>query len=165
MRRGGRAAPAERASATNLEGFQNFARAFARSAEGPTEGAPAPQGTSASELDRRFARSLFGKWTLDILVLLGSDRPLGFGEIRAKLKKISSRILSAKLRQLESHGLVYREVLPTRPPRVLYGLTERGMTVARMGEPVLHYLRYAGAGTGPRRARSPVPSTRGTGAR
>lgn len=100
------------------------------------------QGAGVAQLNLRVARSIFGKWSLEILVLLVTEREMGFGELRKVLKGISSRILSAKLKQLESSGLLRRQVLSTRPPRVLYGLTERGLTVTRLGEPVLLYLRF-----------------------
>jgi len=66
----------------------------------------------------------------------------GFERLRKTLPGISSRILSAKLKTLEELGLVERKVLATRPPRVNYELTEKGITVAKLGEPVLLYLRY-----------------------
>lgn len=99
-------------------------------------------GSGAAQINLHVARSIFGKWSLEILVLLVTEREMGFGELRKTLAGISSRILSAKLKQLESRGLIRREVLATRPPRVNYGLTERGLTVTRLGEPVLLYLRF-----------------------
>ncbi len=69
-------------------------------------------------------------------------KSMGFEQLRKTLPGISSRILSAKLKTLEDLGLVERNVLATRPPRVNYDLTEKGVTVAKLGEPVLLYLRY-----------------------
>jgi DNA-binding HxlR family transcriptional regulator len=99
-------------------------------------------GAAVAQLNLKAVRSIFGKWSLDILVLLVTERELGFADLRKALRGISSRILSSKLKQLEAHGLVRREVLATRPPRVNYGLTDRGLTVTRLGEPVLLYLRF-----------------------
>jgi DNA-binding HxlR family transcriptional regulator len=99
-------------------------------------------GAAVAQINLRAVRSIFGKWSLDILVLLVTERELGFAELRKALRGISSRILSSKLKRLEAHGLVRREVLATRPPRVNYGLTDRGLTVTRLGEPVLLYLRF-----------------------
>jgi len=50
-------------------------------------------------------------------------------------------VLSEKLKQLETKGLIRREVLSTRPPRVKYTLREKGLIVARLGEPVFLFLR------------------------
>jgi len=67
----------------------------------------------------------------------------GFQEIRRGLGRISSRVLSSKLTRMQETGLVQRDVKPTRPPRVVYTLTERGLTVAKLGEPVFLYLRLS----------------------
>ena len=64
-----------------------------------------------------------------------------FEELRKTLRPISSRVLSEKVKLLEDTGLVHRSILNTRLPRVQYSLTEKGLTVATLGEPVLLYLR------------------------
>ena len=92
-----------------------------------------------------IARTVFGKWSLDILTLLYLRRAAGFQEIRRGLGRISSRVLSSKLTRMQETGLIRREVKPTRPPRVAYSLTDKGMTVAKLGEPVFPYLRLSGA--------------------
>ncbi|MCI4320891.1 MAG: helix-turn-helix transcriptional regulator [Thermoplasmata archaeon] len=66
----------------------------------------------------------------------------GFEELRRNLTGISPRVLSLKLKELEEKGMVRREILDSRPPRVRYSLTERGWTVAWLSQPVLLYLRY-----------------------
>jgi DNA-binding HxlR family transcriptional regulator len=58
------------------------------------------------------------------------------------LKGVSSRVLSKKLKMLEDRGLIGRTVLGTRPPRVQYALTEKGRTIAALGEPVVLYLLF-----------------------
>jgi len=63
-----------------------------------------------------------------------------FEELRKTLRPISSRVLSEKVKLLEDTGLVHRSILNTRLPRVQYSLTEKGLTVATLGEPVLLYL-------------------------
>ena len=64
-----------------------------------------------------------------------------FEELRKTLRPISSRVLSEKVKLLEDTGLVHRSILNTRLPRVQYSLTEKGLTAATLGEPVLLYLR------------------------
>ncbi len=92
-----------------------------------------------------IARTVFGKWSLDILTLLYLRQGAGFQEIRRSLGRISSRVLSSKLTRMQETGLIRREVKPTRPPRVTYSLTDHGQTVAKLGEPVFLYLRLSSA--------------------
>ncbi len=96
----------------------------------------------SAQMNLQISRVIFGKWALDILVLLYSLRALGFEAIRKHLKGISPRVLSEKLKRLEDNGLVRREVQDVRPVRVLYRLTDVGLMSAKLGEPVILYLRY-----------------------
>lgn len=95
----------------------------------------------------RIARTAFGKWSVEILDVLHPRRRASFGELRRLLDGISPRVLSAKLKLLEEHGLVERTIIPSRPPRPEYALTERGQEVTRVGEGVLKYLRERDART------------------
>lgn len=94
-----------------------------------------------ARLNMQIARTIFGKWSIDILAFLYTQREAGFQEVKSALGTISSRVLSLKLARLEQLGLVRREVLVLRPPRVHYSLTSEGLHVARLGEPVFLYLR------------------------
>ena len=96
----------------------------------------------SAQMNLQITRVVFSKWAIDILVLLYSLRTLGFEAIRKNLRGISSRVLSEKLKRLEEDGLIRRVVLDTRPVRVLYRLTDVGFTSAKLGEPVILYLRY-----------------------
>lgn len=120
--------------------FSDRAGEFVRSLRTVADFAP-PSGTDTAEPNLKVVRAVFGKWSIDILVLLYSVRRAGFGEIRRLLPGISSRVLSAKLKILEDRGLLERTVIPSRPPRAEYSLTPRGLTVTRLGEPVLLFLR------------------------
>src|SRR5881397_3396167 len=100
-----------------------------------------------SAANGEIARTVFGKWSLDILTLLYMRQSAGFQEIRRGLGRISSRVLSSKLTRMQEAGLIRRDVKPTRPPRVAYSLTDHGQTVAKLGEPVFLYLRLSGAFT------------------
>ena len=68
---------------------------------------------------------LSGKWKLPILVALnlGNKR---FGEIAREIPKITDRMLSKELRDLELHGLVKRTVYDTIPVVIEYSTTEYG---------------------------------------
>ena len=69
---------------------------------------------------------LTGPWTTYILWVLGSAGPQRFGALRRAVPGISARLLTVRLRVLEEAGVVRREVAPTIPPQVSYGLTARG---------------------------------------
>lgn len=95
-----------------------------------------------AELNIRLTKTVFGKWSIEILITLYTLNSAGFEELRKALGKISSRVLSQKLRQLEEQGLVHRKIINSRPPRSAYSLTEKGLTAASLGEPVILYLRW-----------------------
>ncbi len=71
-------------------------------------------------------RLLMGPWTTYILWLLESEGPRRFGELKAGMPGISSKVLTERLRQLEAAGLLHRDYKPTIPPAVTYSLTARG---------------------------------------
>ena len=52
-----------------------------------------------------------------------------FCELREAIPGISDRLLTERLKELESAGIVTREVEPTRPPQVSYGLTPKGQAL------------------------------------
>ena len=54
------------------------------------------------------------------------DGPAHFSEIRHLVPDISDRLLSERLKELESRGIVERRVHESSPVRVEYELTERG---------------------------------------
>lgn len=66
-----------------------------------------------------------GRWTGAMIQLLLNGR-LRFAELRAAIPDISDRMLSERLRELESEGIVARRVIPETPVRVEYELTEKG---------------------------------------
>lgn len=68
---------------------------------------------------------LRGAWAPNVIWQL-SGEPRRFGELRHDMPKISARVLSARLRELETRGLVTRRVLATSPPSAEYSLTTLG---------------------------------------
>jgi DNA-binding HxlR family transcriptional regulator len=125
---------------SRFRGFGDRAGAFARSIQTLT----AFHGNLDSlqaEPNLRIVRTSFGKWSVEILDLLHPRRRASFGELRRLLAGISPRVLSAKLKLLEEHGLVDRTIVPSRPPRPEYSLTEAGRAVTTVGAPVLRYLK------------------------
>ena len=49
-----------------------------------------------------------------------------FSDISAAIPGISDRLISERLKELESEGVVVRTVVPSTPVRVDYALTEKG---------------------------------------
>jgi DNA-binding HxlR family transcriptional regulator len=68
---------------------------------------------------------LRGRWAPNVIWYL-SAQPRRFGELRVDIPRISARVLSARLRELESRGVITRSVVPTSPPSVEYALTDLG---------------------------------------
>ncbi|MFC5718934.1 winged helix-turn-helix transcriptional regulator [Streptomyces gamaensis] len=90
-----------------------------------------------------------GKWKVLILWELGV-RPCRFGELRRSLPGVSEKVLTAQLRELEEDGVVRREVYDEVPPRVVYSLTEVGVSLNAALGPLgewgrEHVLSRAGA--------------------
>ncbi|MEL3946340.1 winged helix-turn-helix transcriptional regulator [Streptomyces alboflavus] len=72
------------------------------------------------------------RWGVWVLISL-RNTDLRFYELRESIRGISEKMLAQTLRALVQDGLVWREVEPTTPPQVTYGLTEFGREV---GEPL-----------------------------
>ena len=68
---------------------------------------------------------LGGVWTPNLIWML-SGGPRRFGELRRDIPKISPKMLTARLRELEEKGVVAREVMHSSPPSVEYSLTDVG---------------------------------------
>ncbi len=69
-----------------------------------------------------------GKWKSIILWILFQDTRR-FGELKRRIPKITQKMLTQQLRELERDGIVHREVYPVVPPKVEYSLTENGRTL------------------------------------
>lgn len=76
------------------------------------------------------------RWACLIIYQL-LDGPKRFCAMESALS-ISGRLLSERLKELESEGIVAREVYPETPVRIEYSLTEKG----RAFESVLHAIQH-----------------------
>jgi len=75
---------------------------------------------------------VFGrKWHLIILHQLLTEGAMGFSELKGKIDRISSKVLSDSLERLETeHGLIERRIVSEKPVRVEYTMTDRGRHLA-----------------------------------
>jgi DNA-binding HxlR family transcriptional regulator len=81
-----------------------------------------------------------GRWKGVILFHL-LDETKRFNELRRLLPKVTQRMLTLQLRELEKAGVVFRQAYPEMPPRVEYGLTEFGRSL----RPILVEMRVWGS--------------------
>ncbi len=72
---------------------------------------------------------LNSKWKFLILreLLTGTKR---FGELKKAVGKITQKVLTSNLREMEDNGIVERKVFPEVPPRVEYTLSDIGYSMA-----------------------------------
>ena len=81
-----------------------------------------------------------GKWTVRIIYSL-RERPHRHGQLRRRLGNVSQRMLTRTLRNLESAGLISREVTQSKSVAVEYSLTKLGRTFVA---PLSGICRWAG---------------------
>jgi DNA-binding HxlR family transcriptional regulator len=78
-----------------------------------------------------------GKWKCVVLWHLFSEGTLRFNDLRRRMPRVTQRMLTNQLRELEQDGLIHREVYAQVPPRVEYSLTGMGRGL----EPILRALK------------------------
>ena len=75
------------------------------------------------------------KWKVLIIrdLLTGTKR---FGELKKSIGKVSQKVLTTQLRDMEESGLISRKVYAEVPPRVEYSLTDLGKSL----QPILNAM-------------------------
>jgi DNA-binding HxlR family transcriptional regulator len=105
----------------------------------PTTGDERPPARHREACCSHYHRAveLIGKrWTGAILFVL-MDGPLRFSEVKQLVPELSDRLLSERLKELESEGIVERQVIDDTPVRVQYRLTDKGAAL----QPVVRTLK------------------------
>ena len=71
------------------------------------------------------------RWSAAILVAIsyGAER---FGEIAKMVDGLSDRLLSQRLKELETEGLIIRTIVPTTPAHSRYSLSPRGQDLMKV---------------------------------
>lgn len=79
-----------------------------------------------------------GKWKLPILgsILFGKKR---FTDIQRNIPKISPRMLSKELKELELNGVLVRTVYDTTPVSVEYELSETGKQITEVLDKMMEW--------------------------
>ncbi|MER2264441.1 winged helix-turn-helix transcriptional regulator [Methylobacterium oxalidis] len=70
------------------------------------------------------------KWTMLILEALQEQGTLRFTQLGKAVERISQKMLTQTVRQMEQDGLVHRTVHPVIPPHVDYTLTPLGESLS-----------------------------------
>jgi DNA-binding HxlR family transcriptional regulator len=105
---------------------------------------------------------LGGAWTPNVIWYLSAG-PRRFMELRVDMPRISAKVLSTRLRDLQRKGVVARKVMPTTPPSVEYALTELGRELMPAIEAIVavgHKLKTAHADKRSSRAKQPERTNR-----
>lgn len=77
-----------------------------------------------------YAVSLIGgKWKMQILFWLWKEEVMRYSEIKKALESVTHKMLSTKLKELESDGLIIRKEYPGIPPKVEYYLSDKGLSL------------------------------------
>lgn len=83
---------------------------------------------------------LVGKWKPTILLNLLAESPMRFSELKKAIPKITQKMLTKQLRELESQEIIIRKVYAQVPPRVEYSITKYGKTL----QPILDAMHEWG---------------------
>jgi DNA-binding HxlR family transcriptional regulator len=90
---------------------------------------------------RRAADLLERRWTVSILYVSHEGGAVRFNEFQQALGRISPATLTQRLADLEEAGVLEREVIDARPPRVEYRLTERGRQLRSLVEALAEFAQ------------------------
>jgi len=66
------------------------------------------------------------RWSVSVVAVLVDGRPARFNQLRAAVPGITPKLLTERLRELETAGIVERRVVETAPVLVQYRLTQKG---------------------------------------
>ncbi|MGX1884631.1 winged helix-turn-helix transcriptional regulator [Streptomyces sp. NPDC055287] len=85
---------------------------------------------------------VFSRWTTPILWTLHTHGRQRFVELERRITRITPKVLTQRLRQLERDGMIVRTYHPEVPPRVEYEISALGGSLAPL---FAHLAEWAGA--------------------
>ena len=96
--------------------------------------------TPLPEEIRRAADLLERRWTVSIL-WASNEGAVRFNEFLQVLGSVPPATLTARLGELEQAGILERQVIDARPPRVEYRLTPRGRRLQALAGALAEFAR------------------------
>lgn len=72
------------------------------------------------------AFELLGKRWTGLIIHVMLNGPKRFSDFQEVIPNLSPRMLTERLKELEEHGVVLRQVYPEMPVRIEYELTDKG---------------------------------------
>ena len=102
-----------------------------------------PEGFEEIECPAEKTILLIGnKWSLLIIrELILADGPLRYNELAKNLKKISSRTLSKKLKNMANYGIIKKTIIDDSPIKVEYSLTDKGRELYKVTQPMADWSK------------------------
>lgn len=84
------------------------------------------------EMCPRFEKAVdfLSKRWVSLIVFVLMPGPRRFGEIENCLSNLSGKVLSDRLKEMETEGIIERTVYPEMPVRIEYSLTPKGTALA-----------------------------------
>ena len=82
--------------------------------------------------------AISGKWKMPIIATLLYEKKR-FKDLQENIGKITPRMLSKELKELELNGIVTRTVYDTTPVRVEYQLTESGKALNQLMDAMIEW--------------------------
>jgi DNA-binding HxlR family transcriptional regulator len=92
---------------------------------------------------RRAASLLERRWTVSIIYVSHEGGAVRFNEFLHALGGIPPATLAQRLADLEEAGVLEREVIDARPPRVEYRLTQRGRQLRALVKALAQFAETA----------------------
>lgn len=89
---------------------------------------------------RKTLDMISGKWKPLILSNLFEEKEIRFVELWRKMPKVSKKVLSEQLKQMEEDHIIQRVEVYNFPPEVYYKLTDQAMKLG----PILNELHQWG---------------------
>lgn len=86
------------------------------------------------------AYHIVGKKWVNLIIHVLMEGPKRFSELHTIIPDLSKRILNERLKELEGCGLLSRKVIPDRPVRTEYSLTQKGQ---ELGTALCHVEDWA----------------------
>lgn len=103
--------------------------------------APLPHPPALCTRFHRASELIGRRWTGAIIFVL-LKQPCRFATLGDAIPDITDRMLSDRLQELESEGIVARTVVPETPVRVEYALTKKGRALAKAIDAIADWAHH-----------------------